>query len=169
MLCFLLFNYFRNANLHKTSSGGSLCLDIIIGSATGGVILLIVIIVSCIFLSKGKTPKKRYTNQGLKFIMLIASVHFFFFWCYWVDHGFPFSLFSSPFTVFLTACLLLAPCNFWVSACHGHIFPSQKDTFILGEHCNRSCTLLHIFWTWRSYKWLREENLFWLLWSGLLW
>ena len=78
MLCFLLFSYSGNANLHKASSGGPR-LGIIIGSATGAAILLIVTIVSCIFLSKGKKPKKRYTDQGLMFIILIASIHFFSF------------------------------------------------------------------------------------------
>lgn len=59
----VVLNYSGNPNLHKANSGG-LHLGIIIGSAAGAAVLLIATIASCIFLHKGKKPKKRYTDQA---------------------------------------------------------------------------------------------------------
>lgn len=59
----LVMNYSGNVNLHRASAGG-VHIGIIIGSAAGAAVLLIATIVSCLFLRKGKKPKKKYNDQA---------------------------------------------------------------------------------------------------------
>lgn len=68
-------SYTGNVNLRKGKTSGSR-VNIIIGTSVGAAVLVIVTIVSCVLLRKGK---KKYYDQGVSLKVLVVYMSFFFF------------------------------------------------------------------------------------------